>query len=49
MPCPLILDAAFVDMLNEMRFGDLSLNSIQNFKKLSREIHYEDGMGATEL
>lgn len=42
-------DQTFVDMLNEMRFGNLSLDSIKNFKKLSREIHYEDGMGSTEL
>lgn len=39
----------FVDMLNEMRFGKLSPKSIQKFYSLSREIQYEDGLGATEL
>lgn len=39
----------FVDMLNEMRFGRLSPKSIMKFKGLSREIIYEDGLGATEL
>lgn len=41
--------SAFVDMLNEMRFGNLSAKSIQTFKKLSREIEYDDGLGPTEL
>jgi ATP-dependent DNA helicase PIF1 len=36
-------------MLNEMRFGTLSQTSINKFKSLSREIRYEDGIGATEL
>lgn len=39
----------FVDMLNEMRFGRLSNKSINKFKSLSREIVYDDGLGATEL
>jgi ATP-dependent DNA helicase PIF1 len=39
----------FVNMLNEMRFGLLSQASIQKFKSLSREIIYDDGLGATEL
>ncbi|KAJ8489347.1 hypothetical protein ONZ51_g2972 [Trametes cubensis] len=42
-------DPEFVDMLNEMRFGRLSDRSIAKFKSLSREIIYEDGLGATEL
>ena len=42
-------DQEFVDMLNEMRFGQLSPQSIAKFKSLSREIVYEDGLGATEL
>ncbi|RXW21685.1 hypothetical protein EST38_g4179 [Candolleomyces aberdarensis] len=42
-------DQRFIDMLNEMRFGNLSQQSIQEFRKLSRPIHYEDGMEATEL
>jgi hypothetical protein len=40
---------AFVDMLNEMRFGTLSSKSIQSFKRLSRSIEYEGGLVATEL
>lgn len=42
-------DQEFVDMLNEMRFGTLSPESIKKFKSLTREIQYEDGMAATEL
>ncbi len=42
-------DPEFVDMLNEMRFGRLTDKSIQRFKALSRDIVYEDGLGATEL
>lgn len=42
-------DPEFVDMLNEMRFGRLSDKSIARFRALSREIRYEDGLGATEL
>lgn len=41
--------SGFVDMLNEMRFGNLSPQSVAEFKKLSRPIYYEDGMEATEL
>jgi hypothetical protein len=40
---------AFVDMLNEMRFGTLSSKSTLTFKRLSREIEYDDGLGPTEL
>ena len=42
-------DPEFVDMLNEMRFGRLSAQSIAKFRSLEREIVYEDGLGATEL
>ncbi|RDB15851.1 ATP-dependent DNA helicase PIF1 [Hypsizygus marmoreus] len=42
-------DQEFVDMLNEMRFGRLTPKSIAKFRSLSREIEYEDGLGATEL
>lgn len=42
-------DQQFVDMLNEMRFGRLSQESIARFKSLSRPINDEDGLGATEL
>jgi hypothetical protein len=40
---------AFVDMLNEMRFGKLSQASIARFKKLSRPLKFDDGIDATEL
>jgi hypothetical protein len=40
---------AFVDMLNEMRFGTLSSKSIQSFKQLSRSIEYAGGLVPTEL
>lgn len=36
-------------MLNEMRFGTLTSESIQTFKQLSRAIEYDDGIGPTEL
>jgi ATP-dependent DNA helicase PIF1 len=39
----------FVNMLNEMRFGRLTPKSINKFKSLSREVVYDDGIGATEL
>ncbi|KDQ61420.1 hypothetical protein JAAARDRAFT_54792 [Jaapia argillacea MUCL 33604] len=42
-------DQTFVDMLNEMRFGRLSANSIARFRALSREVEYDDGLGPTEL
>lgn len=42
-------DQQFVDMLNEMRFGRLSQESIARFKSLSRPINDNDGLGATEL
>lgn len=45
----LILTSEFVDMLNEMRFGKLSSESIQTFRGLSRSIDYDDGIGPTEL
>lgn len=38
-----------VDMLNEMRFGQLSVSSIREFKKLDREVVYADGLAPTEL
>ena len=39
----------FADMLNEMRLGKLSSQSIETFKTLSRPIHYDDELDATEL
>ena len=40
---------AFVEMLNEMRFGKLSADSIRRFHALSRELPDDDGFVATEL
>lgn len=43
-------ETEFVDMLNEMRFGKLSLKSIQRFRSLSRPPAYpKDGIEPTEL
>lgn len=42
-------DPEFVDMLNEMRFGRLSDQSVQKFMRLSRPLQYDDGVSATEL
>lgn len=42
-------DQSFVDMLNEMRFGRLTPESIQRFRQLQRPIHYDDGIEPTEL
>lgn len=36
-------------MLNEMRFGKLTKESIAQFKSLSRPIYYDDGIVPTEL
>lgn len=36
-------------MLNEMRFGQLTAQSVAEFQKLSRPIHYNDGIEPTEL
>ena len=36
-------------MLNEMRFGKLSEQSIQQFKALSRTVNWNDGIEPTEL
>ena len=44
-----LTSSAFVDMLNEMRFGKLSQESIERFKSLSRELPFDDGIAATEL
>lgn len=39
----------FIDMLNEMRFGQLSQASIVKFGKLKRLPKYNDGIEPTEL
>ncbi|EKD14806.1 DNA repair and recombination protein pif1 [Drepanopeziza brunnea f. sp. 'multigermtubi' MB_m1] len=42
-------DPVFANMLNEMRLGKITDETIAAFKKLSRPIPYEDGLAATEL
>ncbi|WWC92397.1 uncharacterized protein L201_007354 [Kwoniella dendrophila CBS 6074] len=42
-------DPRFIDMLNEMRFGKLTPNSVQAFKSLAREVRYTDSIEPTEL
>jgi ATP-dependent DNA helicase PIF1 len=36
-------------MLNEMRLGKITDDTIRAFRKLSRRIEYEDSLDATEL
>lgn len=36
-------------MLNEMRLGRISNDTIATFRKLSRPLSMEDGLAATEL
>lgn len=42
-------DPVFANMLNEMRLGKITDDTIRAFKKLSRQISYEDTLVATEL
>ncbi|KAF3918126.1 hypothetical protein ABW21_db0209777 [Orbilia brochopaga] len=42
-------DPVFAGMLNEMRLGALSPQSVANFKKLNRPLDFGDGLAATEL
>lgn len=43
------LIAAFVDMLNDMRFGRVNAKTTEAFKALSRKVTYTDGIEPTEL
>lgn len=45
----LTYETAFVDMLNEMRFGRLNSETIKAFQKLSRPVKYTDDIEPTEL
>lgn len=47
--CNRAAPSEFVDMLNEMRFGNLSKESIAKFHKLKRQPIYNDGIDPTEL
>lgn len=39
----------FVDMLNKMRVGELEPPAIEQFKRLKRELWYEDDIQPTQL
>jgi hypothetical protein len=39
----------FIRILEQMRFGELTASSIKTLTSLSRMIHYEDGLRATEM
>lgn len=42
-------DQRFVDMLNKMRVGELEPAAIEQFKRLKRELWYEDDIQPTQL
>ncbi|RDW88693.1 ATP-dependent DNA helicase PIF1 [Coleophoma cylindrospora] len=42
-------DPEFANMLNEMRLGKISPETVRAFQKLSRPVEYHDSLGATEL
>ncbi|KAI0733984.1 hypothetical protein C8Q72DRAFT_771378, partial [Fomitopsis betulina] len=42
-------DQAFVDMLNSMRFGHLTPETVAAFTQLSRKVTYDDGIDPTDL
>jgi ATP-dependent DNA helicase PIF1 len=42
-------DPKFASMLNEMRLGRLTPESIESFKALSRPLNFHDSLDATEL
>lgn len=46
---PANLSVEFATMLNEMRLGRISNETVQTFKNLSRPLSLEDGLTATEL
>ncbi|KAK6822549.1 hypothetical protein PG987_014094 [Apiospora arundinis] len=42
-------DPDFANMLNEMRLGRISEETVQTFKQLSRPLTFDDGLDVTEL
>ncbi|KAI1869650.1 uncharacterized protein JN550_005631 [Neoarthrinium moseri] len=42
-------DHDFANILNEMRMGRVSEQTVQTFRALSRPLHFDDGLTATEL
>lgn len=45
----LIRLTVFANMLNEMRLGRITDETVQTFKALSRPLHFNDGLEVTEL
>lgn len=39
----------FANMLNDMRLGKITDDTVRAFRKLSRKIQYDDDLEATEL
>lgn len=42
-------DPTFANMLNEMRLGRISEDTVRAFKSLSRPLNFDDGVGTAEL
>ena len=42
-------EVVFANMLNEMRLGKITDDTVCAFRRLSRPIKYEDSLDATEL
>lgn len=42
-------DNEFIDMLNNVRVGNLNYETIEAFQKLDRQINYTDGIEPTQL
>jgi ATP-dependent DNA helicase PIF1 len=42
-------DPEFANMLNELRLGKIEDKTIQTFRSLERDLHFNDGVEATEL
>ncbi len=49
MECEPLILIAFANMLNEMRLGRLSAESIDTFRSLNRPLAFDDDFEATEL
>ena len=44
-----LVGSEFADMLNEMRLGRISEQTVRNFQALSRPLNFDDGLEVTEL
>ncbi len=49
MDCETLIVIVFANMLNEMRLGRLSAESIDTFRSLNRPLAFDDDFEATEL